>query len=327
MVPLPYNLERCGLRERRIATNGIELNVFEAGEGPPVILLHGFPECWASWGPQFHHLVDQGYHVIAPEMRGYGASDAPADVTAYDAVELAADVAGLIDAIDSGPAVVIGHDWGCIVAWHTAWLHPDKLAGVGGLSVPWFGRGEAPITAIMSALFPDNYFYITDFQRPESTELFDRDHRDTLTRTMTGDMQILHQPNDGRNFLERIDMPPQAPAFMPADFIDYLVSRYRFHGFQPPHNWYRNFERTFERTAQNLDDVIRVPAMYLTGHGEWTVELSEVLGLDEREKFADLRVDGITEAGHWLGQEQPGWVNERIDEFLRAIDYRPAARA
>jgi pimeloyl-ACP methyl ester carboxylesterase len=321
MSRLPYDLDKLDIREHRIATNGIELNVFEAGDGPPIVLLHGFPECWANWGPQISHLVRRGYRVIAPEQRGYGASDAPEAVTAYDTVELAADVAGLIDATCDGRALLMGHDWGCAVAWHTAWLHPEKLAGVGGLCVPWFGRGEAPITDIMDAMFPNDYFYMREFQGAEASALFDRDHRDTLTRMMTGELKMLGQPEDGRNCLERIDIPSEHPAFMPEAFIDYLVSRYRFHGFMAPHNWYRNFRRTFERTAKNLDDVIRVPSMYLTGDREWTVELAEVLGLDETEKLADLRVQGMTEAGHWLGQERPEWVNEKIDEFLASIGY------
>jgi pimeloyl-ACP methyl ester carboxylesterase len=132
VTPVPYALNRYGIRAKRIPTNGIELNVFEAGSGPLVLLLHGFPECWAAWGPQIRHLLDGGYRVVAPEMRGYGESDAPEGVETYDTVELAADVAGLIDAYGEEPAVVIGHDWGCIVAWHTAWLHPEKLAVITG---------------------------------------------------------------------------------------------------------------------------------------------------------------------------------------------------
>jgi epoxide hydrolase A/B len=321
MAQLPYALDKYGMTSRRIPTNGIELNVFEAGSGPLVLLLHGFPECWVSWGPQITYLLDRGYHVLVPEMRGYGESDAPAAVAAYDTVELAADVAGLVEVCGEEPAVVIGHDWGCTVAWHVAWLHPDKLAGVGGLSVPWFGRGEVPILDIITALYPDDYFYITDFQRPETTELFDRDHQETLTRVMRGHMDMLGQPADERSFLERITMPDTAVDFMPQDFIDYLVSRYRFHGFEPPHNWYRNFTRTFERTAAHAADVITVPAMYLTGTGEWTVELAQSLGMDELALFSDLRVTGLAEAGHWLGQEKPEWVNGKVSEFLQSIDY------
>mgnify|MGYP001082705097 FL=1 len=118
MTKLPYGLDKLDVKENRIAVNVISLNVFEAGQGKPVVLLHGFPECWANWGPQIKHLVERGYRIIAPEQRGYGASDALKKVNAYDTVELATDIASLIDATCDGPALVIGHDWGCAVAWH-----------------------------------------------------------------------------------------------------------------------------------------------------------------------------------------------------------------
>jgi pimeloyl-ACP methyl ester carboxylesterase len=321
MATLPYGLDNYEIQARRVSTNGIELNVFEAGSGPLVLLLHGFPECWASWGPQIAYLLDRGYRVAAPEMRGYGQSDAPEGVEAYDTVTLAADVAGLIDAYDQGPAVVIGHDWGCMVAWHTAWLYPEKLAGVGGLSVPWFGRGETPLLPVVQRLYPDNYIYLSDFQRQETQALLDSDHRESLTRIMVGEMNILGEPADGRSFLDRIKIPEQHPDFMPHDFVEYLISRYQYNGFGPPMNWYRNYQRTFDRTADHLDDRIKVPAMYLNSTGDFTVELARTLQFDEMSKFTDLRVNGLAEAGHWLGQEQPQWVNDRIGEFLRSIEY------
>ncbi|MFC6632016.1 alpha/beta fold hydrolase [Microbulbifer taiwanensis] len=172
---LPYGLENYGIRFRTQACNGIHLNLAEAGEGPPVFLLHGFPECWASWGPQIKFLVDKGYKVVAPDMRGYGDSDAPEDVAAYDTVELAADVIGLLDAYDQQQGVIIGHDWGCIVAWHTAWLHPERIKGVGGLSVPWFGRGQTDTLSALKRQMGDNYFYIIDFQKAAAHEALNRD--------------------------------------------------------------------------------------------------------------------------------------------------------
>lgn len=105
---LPYSLDALDVREQRVPINGIELNVFTAGEGPLVILAHGFPEGWASWGLQIHHLVAAGYRVAVPEMRGYGASDAPARVSDYDTLELAADMAGLVDALNGGESAMTG---------------------------------------------------------------------------------------------------------------------------------------------------------------------------------------------------------------------------
>jgi len=133
-----------GVSERRIASNGIELNIAEAGKGPLVLLLHGFPESWYSWRHQFKPISDAGYHVVAPDMRGYGKSDKPKEIEAYNQVEVRKDVIGLIDALGYDRAVVIGHDWGAPTAWATALHHPDKVRAVGALSVPFIPRSPVP---------------------------------------------------------------------------------------------------------------------------------------------------------------------------------------
>lgn len=319
-MKLPYDLDSLSIVERRVPTNGIELNVFEAGEGPLVLLAHGFPEGWASWAPQIKHLVSAGYKVAVPEMRGYGASDAPSDVKAYDTLELAADMAGLIDAYGDAPALLIGHDWGCVVAWHTALLYPEKLAGVAGLCVPWLGRGDAPLLETFQSALPGKYFYIDEFQQQRATWKLEKDLAHTLYTTLCGYMDVLDQPDDGRSFLQRAEMPDQQPSYMPQEFLDYLTSRYQMHGFGPPLNWYRNFERTFER-LKGVDEVIRVPAMFLTTSQEWTNQFVELAGIDDTAMFADLKIRAEIDGGHWLGQEHPDWVNGKIAEFIAQTGY------
>ncbi len=125
------------IAHRTLATNGISLHIAEAGTGPLVVLLHGFPESWYSWRHQLPALAAAGFHAVAPDMRGYGQSDAPPEVEAYDQVTLAADIAGLIDALGADDAVVVGHDWGAPVAWHTALLHPERCRAVAALGVPY----------------------------------------------------------------------------------------------------------------------------------------------------------------------------------------------
>ncbi|WP_193164750.1 alpha/beta fold hydrolase [Microbulbifer hainanensis] len=318
---LPYGLEQYGIQFRTVATNGIHLNVAEAGAGPLVFLLHGFPECWASWGPQIKFLVDRGYKVVAPEMRGYGDSDAPEDIAAYDTVELAADVIGLLDAYDQEQGVIIGHDWGCIVAWHTAWLHPERIKGVGGLSVPWFGRGQTDTLSALKRQMGDNYFYIIDFQNAAAHEALNRDKTRSLEGILTGRFELLGQEADDRGLLERITLPDEPPEYMPRDFLDYIISRYQRHGFEPPLNWYRNFARTWQRTAAQTDNTITVPAMYLTGSKDWTNLYAQGIGLDMHTQCSDLRINEVIEAGHWLGQEKPEWVNGKIAEFLASIGH------
>ncbi|MBD3647981.1 MAG: alpha/beta hydrolase, partial [Pseudomonadales bacterium] len=150
--------------QRRIATNGIELNIAEQGDGPLVLLLHGFPESWYSWRHQFEPLASAGYHAVAPDMRGYGKSDKPGDVSAYNQVEVVNDIIGLIPALGYETAIVIGHDWGAPTAWMSALLHPERVTAVGALSVPFTPRGDRPPLAIIKEVYKDRFFYQLYFQ-------------------------------------------------------------------------------------------------------------------------------------------------------------------
>ena len=120
-----------------IQTNGISMRLAEAGEGPLVLLIHGWPESWYSWRHQLSALAEQGYHAVAPDMRGYGDSSAPADPAEYRIDKLAADVVGIVDHFAESKATIIGHDWGSMVVWHAALFHPDRFNGVIGRSVPY----------------------------------------------------------------------------------------------------------------------------------------------------------------------------------------------
>jgi pimeloyl-ACP methyl ester carboxylesterase len=149
-----------------IATNGIQMHVAEQGEGPLVVLCHGFPELWYSWRYQIEALAEAGYHVVAPDQRGYGRTDRPEGVEEYDIVHLTDDLLGLLDALGEERAVFIGHDWGGPVVWHLAQRAPARVRAVGALSVPFVPRGlRDPITS-MKATFGDNFFYILYFQEP-----------------------------------------------------------------------------------------------------------------------------------------------------------------
>src|ERR1700722_13519694 len=113
--------------QRMIETNGIRLNIAEQGEGPPVILCHGFPESWYSWRHQIDALAEAGYHVVAPDMRGYGQTEAPEAIDQYTLLHLVGDMVGLLDVLNAPTAVIAGHDWGAPVAWHAAMMRPDRF--------------------------------------------------------------------------------------------------------------------------------------------------------------------------------------------------------
>ena len=150
---------------REIDVGGLRMHVAERGEGPLVVLLHGFPESWYSWRHQIDALSGAGFRVVAPDQRGYGATDAPEEVDRYTLIDLVGDVIGLIDAVGGGRAIVVGHDWGAPVAWHTALLRPDRVLGVAGLSVPFTPRTPVSPMRMWREAFGDR-FYQVYFQAP-----------------------------------------------------------------------------------------------------------------------------------------------------------------
>ena len=153
-----------------IETNGIRLRVALAGDGPLVVLIHGFPESWYSWRHQIPALVNAGYRVAAPDVRGYGGGDKPRAIEAYAIKDVSADINGLIAALGAEPAVVVGHDWGAPIAYGTALFHPERVRAVVGLSVPHLGRGSMPSVELFRKIFKDRFFYQLYFQEPGVAE-------------------------------------------------------------------------------------------------------------------------------------------------------------
>src|SRR6202521_2933380 len=169
--------------ERIVKTNGISLNVVEQGEGPLVLLCHGFPESSYSWRHQIDALAAAGFHAVAPDMRGYGKSDAFEAIDQYTIFHLVGDLVGLLDALEAPTAVIVGHDWGAGVAWQAARLRPDRFRAVACLSVPFRPRGKARPTSVMPRT-ADAQFYQLYFQEPGVAEAeLERDPRATV-RTM-----------------------------------------------------------------------------------------------------------------------------------------------
>ena len=133
---------------RTVEANSIRMHITEAGGGPLVVLCHGFPECWYSWRHQLRALAEAGFHAVAPDMRGYGQTDAPEEIEQYTLLHLVGDMVGLLHGLGAETAVIAGHDWGAPVAWHAALLRPDRFRGVIGLSVPFRPRGQTRPTTV-----------------------------------------------------------------------------------------------------------------------------------------------------------------------------------
>jgi pimeloyl-ACP methyl ester carboxylesterase len=197
-------------QQQKVKVNGIELNVHIAGpeSGPPVWLLHGFPECWHSWREQIPALVAQGYRVFVPEMRGYGQSSAPPEVADYDLLTLCADIQGAMDLFGHCRVVMIGHDWGAVVAWHLALLEPERVSQLVTMSVPFAGRSRRPVIEIMRELYADRFNYILYFQAPGVAEKeLDADIERTLRLFMQDQDVFLQKKPASAKLLEGVPLP------------------------------------------------------------------------------------------------------------------------
>jgi pimeloyl-ACP methyl ester carboxylesterase len=297
--------------------------VVEAGDpdAPVVVLTHGFPELAYSWRHQIPVLAEAGYHVLAPDQRGYGGSSRPDAIDAYDIHQLTADIVGLLDDIGAQRAVWIGHDWGAPVAWHAPLLHPDRVSAVAGLSVPALPRAQLPPTQTFRKTFGENFFYMLYFQQPG-------DPGRTIRRMMSGlrtsgdQSAALRMVAPGpEGFIDRIPEPDALPDWISQDELDHYISEFSRTGFTGGLNWYRNLDRNWETTADLVDAKISVPCLFIGGTADPVLTFTRADRASEviSGPYRQVMIDG---AGHWLQQERPDEVNAALLEFLNGLDLR-----
>lgn len=315
------------IRHRMIPANGIEMHVAEAGEGPLVLLCHGWPELWYSWRHQLVALAEAGFHAVAPDMRGFGRTSAPVQIEAYNILALAGDAVALVAALGEKHAVIVGHDWGAPVAWHAAQFRPDIFTAVAGLSVPHRKRGRTiPIETFVKAGKADYYWVY--FQEPGVAEAeLERDVRNSIRRILyfgSGDTPREHKMSlyvdRTQGFLGSSYDPAPLPPWLTEADVDVFVAEYERTGFRGGLNWYRNIDRNWELLAPWQHATIDQPALFIAGALDATITGSlGQRGLDELDSIVPqlerkILLDG---AGHWIQQERPDAVNAALIEFAR----------
>ena len=316
------------MAERTVATNGVELFVVDEGSGPPVVLSHGFPELSYSWRHQIPALATAGYRVLAPDQRGYGRSSKPDAIEDYDITHLTGDLVGLLDDIGEERAVVVGHDWGAMVANNAALLHPDRFAAVCTMSVPLLPRAPVPPVQMMRNAFGDAFFYIVYFQEPGVADAeLNADPAGMMTRMLSG----LRTPgevsaeaaasafaNDGRGFIARLPEAGELPDWLTRDELDHYIAEFTRTGFTGGLNWYRNFDRNWELTAHLADTKQEKPALFIAGSADPVIMMTPPSIMDGF--VTDLRGTVLVEgAGHWVQQERPDEVNAALLDFLADV--------
>ena len=314
------------INQRRVETNGISLNIAEQGEGPLVLMLHGFPESWYSWRHQFSALAEAGYHAVAPDMRGYGESDKPFEIEAYNQVEVVNDIIGLIPALGYETAVVFGHDWGAPTAWSCALNHPDKVSAVGALSVPFRPRGDSPPLATLKAIFKDRFFYQLYFQEPGKAETeLEKDPALTIRKfyhMASGEMNtslLSEKPADADLLSDLPDPGTEMGPWISEEDVSFYANEFRQSGFRGPLSYYRNMDLTWELTKDSPREISQ-PALFVAGERDGVI-LMAADALKELDKHVtDLRVNKlIPKIGHWTQQEAPDEVNQALIQFLEEI--------
>lgn len=321
-----------------IRVNGIRLSFVDAGAGPLVLMLHGFPETSDVWRHQVAALAAAGYRAVAPDLRGYGGSEVPSDEAAYTSLDVVGDLVALLDALDERDAVIVGGDWGATIAWQAAQIRPDRFRAVAALGVPLMGRAPLP----PSKLFPKTHqaiFYTLHFSEPGVAEQeFERDVPLTLRKlyyAASGDAGARDDPATPNPFgmvdrqlglLAGLPEPTCLPAWLPeADFAN-AVQHFESSGFQGGLNYYRNLDRNWALQAAFDGKRVEVPALFLVGERDPGRSMP---GMDQivaamPALAADLRgVEVIPHAGHWLQQEAPEAVNQALLRFLNGIQQKP----
>ena len=314
---------------RFIETNGIRMHIAEQGSGPLVLLCHGWPESWYSWRHQIGALADAGFHVVAPDMRGYGQTEAPEAIDQYTLLHLVGDMVGVLDALGDETAVIVGHDWGAPVAWQAALLRPDRFRAVIGLSVPYRPRVKVRPTTVMPQT-DDAVFYQLYFQQPGVAEAdLEADVRASvrgILLRLSGEATVSPGGFAMVPLAGGMRAQPAAqdalPAWLTDADIDFYAGELTRTGFRGGLNWYRNIDRNWEMLAPFAGAKVTVPALYVAGERDVVLAFP---GAAETVANLPKVVPRLRETvmlprcGHWTQQERPEAVNAAMIGFLRGL--------
>ncbi len=318
------------IKHHAVTTNGIRIHVAEQGAGPLVVLCHGFPEGWYSWRHQLAALADAGFRAAAPDQRGYGGTDKPEAIEAYDIGNLTADIVGLVEALGEREAVVVGHDWGAGVAWHCALLRPDVFHALGLMSVPYLmRRWEDPRpTDLMRLIAGDGQFYQLYFQEPGKAEAeLEADVRRTITAllySLSGDAPLEKRGRfifpRGQGLLDAQSVPDTLPPWLTQADIDHFVGEFTRGGFRGPLNWYRNMDRMWETMRFLSGARLRQPSFFVAGEHDGVITMYRQAYDAIGATMPGLRARALLPgAGHWVQQERPAEVNRILVEFVTGL--------
>jgi pimeloyl-ACP methyl ester carboxylesterase len=300
-----------------ISVNGVVLEVFEAGRGnagKPIVLCHGWPEHAFSWRHQMAALAAAGYHVIVPNQRGYGNSSRPTEVTDYDIEHLSGDLIALLDYYGYKDATFVGHDWGAMVVWGLALLHPKRVNKVINLSLPYQERGEKPWIELMEELLGGDYYFVHFNRQPGVADAVLDNNTVRFIRNLYRKNEPLRQPEPGMMMINLANAEnPLGEPLMSDSELTVFVSAFEASGFTGGINWYRNLDRNW-RLLAGVNPIIQHPALMIYGDRD-IIPKSEKL----KEFVPNVEVVNL-DCGHWIQQEKPEETNQAILRWLKQQD-------
>ncbi|CAD5165085.1 unnamed protein product [Musa acuminata subsp. malaccensis] len=311
-----------GISHRMVSVNGINMHVAEKGEGPTVLLLHGFPELWYTWRHQMHGLAACGFRAVAPDLRGFGDTDAPPAAAAYSILHIVGDLIALLDSLGQDKVFVVGHDWGSMVAWNLSMFRPDKVNAMVNLSQAFTPRNPTRKSLeYLRTVFGDDY-YMCRFQEPGKIEAeFARLGtawvlKKFLTYRNPGPLYITEDQGWGSS-----DSKILLPSWLSEVDINYYTSKYEKAGFTGGLNYYRSLDLNWELTAPWTGARIKVPAKFIVGdldltyHSPGAQDFIHKGGLKNYVPLLD-EVVVMKEVGHFINEEKPTEITENICDFI-----------
>ncbi len=321
--------QRTAIVHEQIPANGVELHVASAGpsDGAPVVLCHGFPELWYSWRHQLAALAQAGYRALALDLRGYGGSSHPKEVSAYGSDQLTGDLCGLLDHYGYEKAAFVGHDWGAMVVWEMGRLHPDRVASICNMSVPYTNASGKP-TEIFEAIFAGKFFYMLYFQEVGPAEAeFDSDPRRFVRSLLysasaqgmaDGRGVMPDAPREGTRFMDVLTPAPEVlPAWLDEHDVDVYVEGLSQGGLFGPASFYRNMDANWERSKDLPSTLYTMPTGFVTGALDPVQQMMPGATETMAEALPDFRGTTVVEgAGHWVQQERPEETSEALLAFL-----------
>ncbi|KAI3668285.1 hypothetical protein L6452_43362 [Arctium lappa] len=304
-----------------IQVNGIKMHVAHIGKGPAVLLVHGFPELWYTWRHQMLFLSSKGYHAIAPDLRGFGDTEAPPSYTSYTAFHIVGDLVCLLDALGLDKVFVVGHDWGAIISWYLSLFRPDRIKALVNMSVAYNPRNPSvkPLDFMRRTFGED--FYICRFQEIGWEEEFAK----VDTKRLLASFYFKRNPTPPKmpkDFANLFAPPPYTlPSWFTQQDLDYFASKFRATGFAGPFNYYRCFDLNWELCAAWTGSEIRLPVKFIVGELDMTYSMpgmkEYIHGGGFKEAVRGLeQVVVMEDVGHFINQEKPQQINNHIYDFI-----------